>query len=76
MIPGMDHNEDVRTGPLAVKLQELGMIDSILTLYSASPPPAIFNRNKTRTPIDALWVSPNVGVVQGWYCAFCGSIGM
>ena len=64
MILGIDHNDDVRTGDLALKLCDLGLIDSILTLHSASLPPATFNRNTTHTPIDALWVSPNVGVYK------------
>ena len=76
MILGMDHNEDVRTGSLGVKLKDLGRADSILTLHSSSSPPATFNRNKTRTPIDALWVSPNVGVLRGGYCAFGGLVGL
>ena len=44
------------------------MIDFILTLHSASSPPAIFNRNKTRIP--------NLGVLRGGYCAFGGPYGM
>ena len=52
------------------------MIDSILTLHSTSSPPATFNRNKTRTPFDALWVSPNIGVLRGGYCVFGGVFGM
>ena len=52
------------------------MIDYILTLHSASFPPATFNRNKIRTPTDAIWVSPNIGVVRGGHCAFGGLFGI
>ena len=76
VILGLDHNEDVRTGSLGVKFKDLGMIDSILTLHSSLSPPATFNRNKTRTPIDAIWTSPNISVLRGGYCAFGGRVGM
>ena len=76
VILGMDHNEDVRTGLLAEKLKELKIIDSILTLHSVSSPPATLKINTTITPIDALWVSPNIGVLRGGYCAFDGLFGM
>ena len=61
VILDIDHNDDVRTGNLALRLKYLGPIDGILTLHSASSPPATFNRNTARTPIDALWVSSNGG---------------
>ena len=76
VILGIDHNDDVRTGELALKLRNLGLINSILSQHSASSPPATFNRNTTRTPINALWNSPNVSVPSGGYCAFGGSRGM
>ena len=76
MILGIDHNDDIRTGDLALKLKNLSLIDAILSQHSAFSPPATFNRNTTRTPIDALWVSPNVGVLSGGYCAFGSSQGM
>ena len=73
MILSIDHNADVRADDLALKFKLLGLIDSILTLHSTSSSPATFNRNTTRTLIDDLWVPPNVGVLQGGYCAFGGS---
>ena len=76
VILGLDHNEDVRTGSLGVKFKTMGMIDSILTLHSSLSPPATFNRNKSRTPIDAIWTSPNISVLRGGYCAFGGQVGM
>ena len=65
VILGMDHNDDVRTGELTLQLKGLDLIDSIISQHSASSTPATFNRNTTRIPIDALWVSPNVGAFMG-----------
>ena len=63
VILGIDHNADVRTGDLPLKLKDLGLIDSILTLHSAASSLGTFNRNTTRTPIDALWASQNAEVL-------------
>jgi len=72
----MDHNEDVRTGPLGEQLKALGLHAAILTLHSTLSPPATFNRNTSRTPIDAIWVSANVDIIRAGYCPFGGSDGM
>lgn len=76
VILGIDRKEDIITDALALKVKDLGLIDSILSLHSASSPPVTFNRNTTRTPINALWVSPNIGVLREGYCSFGGSHGM
>jgi len=72
----MDYNADVRTGLLGTRLGELGLMDAIFTKHSAQSPPATFNRNTSRTPIDAIWISANVNILRAGYCPFGGSSGM
>ena len=76
VIVGIDQNADVRTDGLSFELQALGFREAILTLHTQSSPPATHNRNTTRTPIDAIWVSENVDVLRAGYCPFGGAYGM
>lgn len=64
---GIDMNEDIRYGSLAKRLKDLNLKDAILSLHSRTNAPATYNRNKTRTPIDALWVSSNLVVERAGY---------
>ena len=76
VVLGIDHNDDVRTSRLSQGLRSLGLSDAILSLHAPASPPATHNRNTTRTPIDALWVSPSVGITRAGYCPFDGPYGM
>ena len=62
IVPGIDMNEDVRSGKLAKQLKGLGLIDLILSTHLLEPPPATFNSNNGRIPIDALWATPSIKV--------------
>ena len=70
IVLGIDHNSDVRTGPLALLLRHMGLRDSILDLHGSCSAPATQNRNTTCTPIDAIWVLPVVQVLCSGYCPF------
>jgi hypothetical protein len=37
-----------------------------------SPPPATFNQNQSRIPIDAIWVSPNLDINRAGFMPFDG----
>jgi hypothetical protein len=37
-----------------------------------SPPPATFNQNQARIPIDAIWVSPNLDINRAGFTPFDG----
>lgn len=47
-------NEDVRTGNLAYELKDRGLHNAILSRHLEISPPATFNGNKKRTPVDAI----------------------
>ena len=70
VVLGTDMNEDVRTGKLAKGLKQLGLIDLILSTHSTSSPPATFNRNTTRTPVDAIWGNASLEVISAGYGPF------
>ena len=70
VVLGIDMNEDVRTGKLAKQLKELGLIDLILSTHPLESPPATFNRNTTRTPIDVIWGNSSLEVLRAGYRPF------
>ena len=72
VILGIDMNEDVRTGKLAKRLKELGLIDLILSTHPTLSPPATFNRNTTRTPVDAIWGNTSLEIISAGYGPFDG----
>jgi len=73
VVIGVDNNWDVRTSVLAKGLEDLGLRNVILSLYTPASPPATQNSNKKRVPIDAIWVSPSVEVTRAGYCPFDGA---
>ena len=73
---GVDNNADVRTSSLAIGLLDLGFRDAVLSAHSPASPPATHNRNQSRTPIDAIWISPTIEVSRTGYCPFDGIHGM
>ena len=48
----------------------LGLSEAILTLHRPASPPATHNRNLSRTPIDAIWVSPSVRISRAGFLPF------
>ena len=63
IVLGIDMNKDVRTGTLALQLLSLGLSDLVLSTHPSQSPPATFNRNETRTPVDAIWGSRAIDVL-------------
>ena len=70
VILGIDQNSDTRNSPLSTLLTGLGLSEAILTLHRPASPPATHNRNLSRTPIDAIWVSQNVRVSRAGFSPF------
>ena len=67
---GIDINADTRTSSLSHVLQDLGLKDAILSTHHHASPPATFNQNTHRIPIDSIWISPAVDVLRAGYQPF------
>ena len=67
VILGVDMNEDVQTGKLAKRLKEFGLIEFILSIHPSQSPPATFNRNNSRTPVDAIWGNSSLEIISAGY---------
>jgi hypothetical protein len=65
-------NEDVRDCNLSKVFQENELQNAILTSHPSESPPATFNRNHSRTPIDAIWVTPNLDITRAGFMPFDG----
>ena len=70
VVLGIDMNKDAHSGKLAKCLSSLGVRDLIHLTHSSSSPPATFNRNASRTPVDAIWGSCVIDVVCASYGHF------
>ena len=57
IIIGLDANEDVRKGETSNFFQAVGMKEAILNSHTGRDPPATYNRNMNREPIDGMWVT-------------------
>ena len=57
MIISLDSNEHIRTGHLARSFRRLGLVESITSVTSSSPPASHINGSK---PLDAIWVSSDI----------------
>jgi hypothetical protein len=69
----MDANEDVRQGPVSDMVESLAMQEAILEKHSSASPPATYNRNHQRQPIDGIWVSAGVEIHRAGYLEFGGA---
>jgi hypothetical protein len=70
IILGMDANEDARDGTVNDALMKLGLREAILDRHQDKSPQATHNRNKNRTPIDGIWISPSIYITVGGYLPF------
>ena len=66
----LDANEDVREGPVSDMFYRLGLQEAILTRHYNYSPPATYNRNTQRVPIDGIFISPELQVIGAGYGAF------
>ena len=72
IVLGIDQNSDTRQSPLSTLLLAIGLTEAILSTHKPASPPATHNRNLTRTPIDAIWISPAIRVSRAGYSPFDG----
>ena len=70
VVIGMDANEDVRKGEVNDLLSSVGLREVILDLHSDLSPPATYNRNTQRQPIDGFWATSGISISKGGYLAF------
>ena len=66
----IDMNDDVRTSELTRELKKLGLRDAILSKHHNLSPPATFDRNNNKIPIDAIFVSQAIRVTRAGYMPF------
>ena len=69
LIVALDANEDVRTGDIYDMFTRLGLVDTILEKHSEYSPPATYDRNRQRRPIDAIFASPELQIMRAGYGA-------
>ena len=70
VIIGMDANEDVRKGEVHDLFSAAGFREVILDLHNDLSPPATYNRNTQRQPIDGFWATSGISITRGGYLAF------
>jgi hypothetical protein len=70
LVLGMDANEDVQTGQTSKFARTLGLREVILEKHSHSSPPATYNRNQSRQPIDGIFTSSSIKILAGGYKEF------
>jgi hypothetical protein len=70
IIVGMDANEDVRNGSVHDMFQTLDMREVILEKHRTTSPPATYNRNFQRKPIDGVWASLSINPLSSGYLPF------
>ena len=70
IVLGIDMNDDTRTSALSLALQGLGLKDAILSTHHHASPPATFNQNTNRIPIDSIWTSSSLDIIQAGYQPF------
>ena len=63
VVLGMDANEDIRTGSVTQALEDVGMLEGIISKHRGASVPATCATNRSRTPIDGIWVSPGIEVL-------------
>jgi hypothetical protein len=73
LILGMDANEDVCHGDVAEMMSSLASHEAILHQHSSKSPPATYNHNYQQQPIDGLWVTDGLEILQGGFIEFGGS---
>ena len=74
IVLGIDMNDNARFLDLSRELCRAGLHNAILSQHSGHSPPSTQRENKNRTPIDAIWVSPNVSVSRSGYAGFDAKI--
>ena len=68
----MDANEDIKIGCIAKSFTAIGLIDSITTITSATPPGSHIRGSRQ---IDGIWVSSDLTVTVASFCPFNFGVG-
>jgi hypothetical protein len=66
----MDANEDLRNGPVSKRLEEVGMMEGVINHHKTSSFPATCAKNRSRTPIDSIWISTGIEILQCGFLPF------
>ena len=70
VVLGMDSNEDVRDGKVTKNLEAVGMMEGVISQHKKDSAPATCAKNTNRTPIDSIWISPGVEILQCGFLPF------
>jgi hypothetical protein len=71
VVLGMDANEDVRNGPVYKQAARGGRItEGVINHHKTSNVPATCAKNKSTTPIDSIWISPGIEILQCGFLPF------
>jgi hypothetical protein len=69
----LDGNMDMKNSVITQHLSNLNFREAILSKYGTNRPSTL-TRNKLRIPIDGIWVSSELQILQGGYFPFDGLI--
>jgi hypothetical protein len=69
VILAMDANEDIRLGEINGTLNRAGLREIITDLHQDKSPPATYNRNTQRQPIDGIWATSGITPMSAGYLA-------
>lgn len=70
LVIGIDSNEDVRSTEMKKFCDRLGLVNAILDRHKDKSPPATYNRNQKREPIDAIWILAALQVSGAGFLGF------
>lgn len=65
----LDGNSDMKGSNLSAALLNLNLHEALLYKYGTNGP-STFHRNKTKTPIDGIWISADMKILQGGYLQY------
>ena len=67
VVLNMDANDDVKDGAVSVALADIGIVEAVINNHKGESVPATCACNIQRTPIDSVWTSPGLDILQ---CGF------
>jgi hypothetical protein len=70
IVMGLDANEDVRNGEVAAMFARVNMQNAILSHHPLRSSPVTYHCNEQREPIDAIFCTHKLKVVQAGYGSF------
>ena len=70
VVLGMDANDDVRDGTVSANLASMGIQKAVISNHKDKSVPATCACNTQRKPIDSIWTSPGLEVLQCGFLLF------